>query len=124
MWPVAILLIAVTLFYWISFCITVIAWLKAIPHLCFGNFIRATVWFSIGCGMLFWWTGSDIDFDTWLGGSATIVGLAVIASSLRYLNRIIPPRTKPFKLRRSGYKTPANDNQLISISVVRGPSGA
>ena len=35
------------------------------------NFIRASIWFSIGCGMLFWWQGSDIipdpwDFDKWL----------------------------------------------------------
>ena len=34
--------------------------------------------------MLFWWMGSDIDFDTWLGGSAVIVGMGVIATLLRY----------------------------------------
>jgi hypothetical protein len=117
MWPVAILLIAVVLFYWFSFCLTVIAWLKAISHLCFGNFIRASIWFALGCGGLFWWMGTDIDFDTWLRGSAAIVGVGATATFLRYLNRILPPRTKPFKLRRSGYKTPANDNQFVVFSL-------
>jgi hypothetical protein len=72
--------------------------------------------------MLFWWMGTDIDFDTWLRGSATIVGMGVIATFLRYLNRILPPRNKLFKPRSPigyGPKTPANDNQLISISVIR-----
>ena len=55
MWPVAIVLIAVVLFYWLAFCLTVAAWLKAIVHLCFGNFTRASIYFSIGCGLLFWW---------------------------------------------------------------------
>src|SRR5262249_26223765 len=84
MWPVAILLMAVTLFYWFSFCITVIAWLKALAHLCFGNFVRATIWFSVGCGMLFWWMGTDIDFDTWLRGSAVIVGIGALGTFAGY----------------------------------------
>ena len=65
MWPIAILLMAVVLFYWLAFCLTVAAWLKAIVHLLGGHFIRAALWFSIGCGMLFWWFNEDIDFDTW-----------------------------------------------------------
>jgi hypothetical protein len=114
---IAAFLIPIVLFFWLAFCLTVIAWLKALAHLCFGNFIQATIWFSIGCLMLFWWMGTDIDFDTWLHGSAAIVGMGALATFLRYLNRIRPPHTKPFKLRRSGYKTPANDNQLPMFSL-------
>ena len=29
MWPVVILLVGVVLFYWFSFCLTVVVWLKA-----------------------------------------------------------------------------------------------
>src|SRR6266481_1687088 len=105
MWPVAILLIGVVLFFWLALMGTIWCWLQTIVCLFQGKFIRATIWFSVGCGMLFWWLGTDVDFDTWLRGSATIVGLAVIASLLRYSNRILPPRAKPFKLRRSGSKT-------------------
>src|SRR5262249_59004211 len=105
MWPVAILLMAVTLFYWFSFCITVIAWLKALAHLCFGNFVRATIWFSVGCGMLFWWMGTDIDFDTWLRGSAVIVGIGALGTFARYCSKrkaiqaipTMPAWTPPFE---------------------------
>jgi hypothetical protein len=87
MWPLAILLIGVVLFYWFAFCLSVIAWLKALSHLCFGNFIRAAVWFSVGCGLLFWWTDQDIDFDTWLRGSAAIVCLGALGTCARFYNR-------------------------------------
>src|SRR6516164_2277027 len=73
MWPVAIFLMLVVAFYWGAFYISVVAWLNAIGHLFRGNFIRASIWFSIGVGMLLWWQGSDIipdpwDFDKWLHG--------------------------------------------------------
>jgi hypothetical protein len=41
MWPVTIFLMIVVAFYWAMFCVTVVAFLKAISHLCFGNFTRA-----------------------------------------------------------------------------------
>jgi hypothetical protein len=90
-------LIIVVLFYWSAFCLSIIAWLKAIAHLCFGNFIRGTIWLAIGSGLLFWWTGSDVSFDTWLHGSATIVGLSVLATLLRYSHRATSrsPRAVP-----------------------------
>jgi len=84
MWPVAIFLMAVVLFYWLAFCLTVAAWLKAIVHLLGGHFIRAALWFSIGCGMLFWWFNEDIDFDTWLRGSAVFVGVGALATFVRW----------------------------------------
>ena len=60
----AAFLIPVVLFFWFAFCLTVIAWLKTISHLCLGNFTRAAAWFCVGSGMLFWWFDEDIDFDT------------------------------------------------------------
>jgi hypothetical protein len=76
---IAPVLMGIVLFYWLAFCFTVAAWLKTIVHLLGGNFTRSALWFTIGCGMLFWWTGSDVSFDTWLGGSAMIVGMGVLA---------------------------------------------
>src|SRR6516165_3839542 len=100
MWPVAIFLMAVVLFYWLAFCLTVAAWLKAIVHLLGGHFIRAALWFSIGCGMLFWWFNEDIDFDTWLRGSAVIVGVGVIGTFVRWRKKqqamlSVPASTPP-----------------------------
>ena len=108
---------AIVAFYWVAGCFTIIAWLKAISHLCFGNFTRAASYFCIGCGLLFWWVGTDIDFDTWLGGSYVIVGMGVIATFLRYLKRTLPPRNKPFSPPGFGHKIPANDNQFVVFSL-------
>ena len=92
MWPVAIFLMLVVAFYWGAFYLTVAAWLNAIGHLFRGNFIRASIWFSIGCGMLFWWQGSDVipdpwDFDKWLRGSTVIVGIGALGTFARFYNR-------------------------------------
>jgi len=84
MWPVAIVLIAVVLFFWLAFCVTAWAWLQTIFCLCQLQFVRATIWFSLGSGMLFWWMGSDIDFDTWLHGSVVIVGMGALATFVRW----------------------------------------
>ena len=84
MWPVAIVLIAVVLFYWFSFMFTIWCWLQVILCLCQLQFVRATIWFSLGSGMLFWWMDTDIDFDTWLHGSAVIVGIGALGTFVRY----------------------------------------
>jgi hypothetical protein len=109
MWPVAIFLMLVVAFYWVAFYISVIAWLNAVGHLLRGNFIRASIWFSIGCGMLFWWQGSDVlpdpwDFDKWLHGSAVIVGIGALGTFARFYNRhrraveVVPPFEPPVVL--------------------------
>jgi hypothetical protein len=67
-----------------AFYLTVAAWLNAVGHLFRGNFIRAALWFSIGCGMLFWWFDEDIDFDTRLHGSAVIVGIGALGTFVRW----------------------------------------
>jgi hypothetical protein len=124
MWPVAIFLMAVVLFYWLAFCLTVAAWLKAIIHLLGGHFIRAAIWFSLGSGMIFWWTGSDtipepMDFDTWLRGSAVIVGIGALGTFVRWRKKQQAMQAIPAVPTWTPPKTPANDNQLINISVVR-----
>src|SRR5262249_54978825 len=116
MWPVAIVLMAVVLFYWFSFMFTIWCWLQVIFCLCQLQFVRATIWFSLGSGMLFWWFEKDIDFDMWLRGSAVIVGIGALQTFVRYHTKrhsllaipTIPARTPP--------KTPANDN-LITLFV-------
>jgi hypothetical protein len=92
MWPVAIFLMLVVLFYWLALCLTVAAWLKTIIHLLGGNFIRASIWFSIGCGMMFWWQGTEViphpwDFDAWLRSSSILVGLGALGTFVRYLRK-------------------------------------
>src|SRR5215469_11609775 len=89
MWPVAIFHMLVVAFYWGAFCLTVAAWLNAIGHLFRGHFIRAAIWLSIGCGMMFWWQGTEIiphpwDFDKWLRGSAVIVGIGALGTFVRW----------------------------------------
>jgi hypothetical protein len=96
---IAAFLIPVVLFFWFAFCLTVIAWLKTISHLCFGNFTRAAAWFAIGCGLLFWWMGTDIGFDTWLHGSAMIVGVGALGTFARFYirHRRAAPAVTPFE---------------------------
>jgi hypothetical protein len=85
MWQlIAIVLSAAMLFYLAAFYISVVAWLNAVGHLIKGNFIRAAAWFSIGSGMLFWWMDADIDFETWLRGSAVIVGMGALGTFVRW----------------------------------------
>jgi hypothetical protein len=93
MWQlIAIVLIAIIWFYLGAIYLTVVAWLNTIGHLLQGNFIRAAAWFSIGSGMIFWWTGSGtipepMDFDQWLHGSAVIVGIGALATFARFCHR-------------------------------------
>ena len=100
MWPVAIVLMAVVAFYWVAFYISVIAWLNAIGHLFRGNFIRSALWLSIGCGMLFWWKGTDVipdpwDFDKRLKGSAWVVGFGALAAFVRWRKKQQAMQTIP-----------------------------
>src|SRR6516165_7953151 len=100
MWPLAIFLMLVVAFYWGAFYLTVAAWLNALGHLFRGNFIRASIWFSIGCGMLAWWQGTDVipdpwDFDKWLRGSAVIVGIGALATFVRWRKKQQAMQTIP-----------------------------
>jgi len=106
MWPVTIFLMLVVAFYWGASYISVVAWLNAVGHLFRGNFIRASIWFSIGVGMLLWWQGTDVipdpwDFDKWLKGSAWVVGLGALATFLRWRKKqamsAVPEWTPPIE---------------------------
>ena len=92
MWPLAIFLMLVVAFYWGALYISAVAWLNAIGHLFRGNFIRATLWFSIGIGMLLWWQGTEViphpwDVDAWLRASAWIVGFGALLTFIRFCHR-------------------------------------
>ena len=90
MWQlIAIVLIAIIGFYLGAIYLTVVAWLNAVGHLFRGHFIRASIWFSIGVGMLLWWNGTETiphpwDVDAWLKGSAWVVGLGALATFVRW----------------------------------------
>ena len=122
MWPVTIFLMLVVGFYWFAFYISVIAWLNALGHLFRGNFTRSAIWLSIGCGMLFWWNGSDVipdpwDFDKWLRGSAVIVGIGALGTFVRYHRKRQAMLSVPTMPTWTPPKTPANDNQLPMFSL-------
>ena len=123
MWPVAIALIAVVLFFWLAFCVTVWAWLRTIFCLCQLQFVRATIWFSLGSGMMFWWFDKDIDFDTWLRGSAVIVGIGALGTFVRWRKKqqemqavpTMPEWTPPFE-------APGNIGPIIEVEYKRLPN--
>jgi len=119
MWPVAIFLMAVVLFYWLAFCLTVAAWLKAIVHLLGGNFIRVALWFNLGVFMLFWWYDLPHDWDTMMPGVVFFTGLGALATFVRWHRKHKAMQAMPTMPTRTPPKTPANDNQLISISIIR-----
>jgi len=87
MWPVAIFLMAVVLFYWLAFCLTVAAWLKAIVHLLGGHFIRAALWLNVGVFMLFWWFDKPHDWDTMMPGIVFFTGLGALGTFVRFYRR-------------------------------------
>jgi hypothetical protein len=124
MWPVAILLMLVVGFYWFAFYISVIAWLNALGHLFRGNFTRSAIWLSIGCGMLFWWNGSDVipdpwDFDKWLRSSAVIVGVGALAAFVKWRKKLAMQAT-PTMLTIPTWPTPSgNVVPFIKVKVER-----
>ena len=87
MWPVMIFLVLVVLFYWLAFCLTVAAWLKAIVHLLGGHFIRAALWLNVGVFMLFWWFDKPHDWDTMMPGIVFFTGLGALGTFVRFYRR-------------------------------------
>ena len=84
MWPVAVFLMIVVAFYWIMFCVTIAAWLKALVHLLKGNFIRCALWLNVGGWMLFWWYDRPRSWDDFMPTAAFLVGVGVLAAFMRY----------------------------------------
>src|SRR6516164_1678287 len=81
---IAPVLMAIVLFYWVSFCFTVWAWFQAIVHLCKCQFIRAALWFNAGVFMLFWWFDKPHDWDTMMPGIVVFTGLGALETFVRY----------------------------------------
>src|SRR6266540_355494 len=95
-------LMGIVLFYWLGFCFTIIAWLKAISHLCIGNFIRAALWFNVGVWLLFWWFDKPHDWDSFMPGACFLVGLGALGTFARYCSKrkamlSVPASTPPFE---------------------------
>ena len=117
MWPVAIFLMAVVLFYWLAFCLTVAAWLKALIHLLGGHFIRSALWFNVGVFMLFWWYDKPHDWDTMMPGVVFFTGLGALATFVRWHRKHKAMQAMPTMPTRTPPKTPANDNALPMFSL-------
>jgi len=113
----AAVLIPVVLFFWFAFCLTVWAWLQTIFCLCQLQFIRATIWFSIGSGMLFWWMGTDVSWDEWVRGSAVIVGMGALATFARFCSKRKAMQAVPTMPVWIPPKPSANDNRLVTFSL-------
>jgi|SRR6516162_1089536 len=116
MWPVAVFLMGVVLFYWLAFMGTIWFWANGVFSLCKGHFIRASIWFSLGGGMLLWWQGTEViphpwDFDAWLRGSACFVGLGVILTLLRCFHKFNRERRAGVETRTAGRDTNAKDQR-------------
>ena len=101
MWPVAIFLMLVVLFYWFAFCLTIWAWFKALIHLLGGNFIRSALWFNVGVFMLFWWYDKPHDWDTMMPGVVFFTGLGALATFVRWRKKqamsAVPEWTPPIE---------------------------
>jgi len=106
MWPLAVFLMLVVGFYWFAFMGTIWFCFNGLMSLWAGHFTRASIWFSLGVGMLFWWNGSDVipdpwDFDKWLRGSAVIVGIGALAAFVRWRKKqamsAVPEWTPPIE---------------------------
>jgi hypothetical protein len=98
---IAPVLMAIVLFYWLGFCFTVAAWLKAIVHLLGGNFIRGAIWFNVGTALLLWWFDKWEGWDSFMPGACFFVGLGALGTFARYCSKrkamlAVPASTPPF----------------------------
>jgi hypothetical protein len=122
MWPVAIFLMLVVGFYWFAFMGTIWFCFNGLMALWAGHFIRASIWASLGVGMLFWWQGTEViphpwDVEAWLRGSAVIVGIGALGTFVRYHRKRQAMVSVPTMPTWTPPKTPANDNQLVMFSL-------
>jgi hypothetical protein len=90
----------VVLFYWLAFCGTIWFCFNGLMALWAGHFIRASIWASLGVGMLFWWQGTEViphpwDVEAWLKGSAWVVGLGALATFVRWRKKRQAMQTIP-----------------------------
>ena len=81
---IAPVLMGVVLFYWLAFCFTIWAWLRAIINVCECKFIRTALWFNVGTAMVLWWTDKWESWDAFWPGAAFFVGVGALGTGLRY----------------------------------------
>ena len=117
---IAPVLMALVLFYWLVFCLSVAAWLKALIHLLGGNFIRCALWFNVGVFMLFWWTDKPHDFDTMMPGIVFFTGLGALGTFVRWRKKqqamqAVPAWTAPAE-------TTGNIAPIIEVEYKRLPN--
>jgi len=114
---IAPVLMAVVLFYWLAFCLTITAWLKTIVHLLGGHFIRSALWLNVGVWMLLWWYDKPRDLDSFMPFACFFIGLGALAAFVRWRKKQqamqVIPTTMPTC---TPPKAPANDN-LITLFV-------
>ena len=92
MWPLAIFLMGVVLFYWLAICGTIWFCGNALFALLKGHFIKAMIWACLAYGMFAWWQGTEViphpwDFDEWLRSSAIAIGITIGLVLLFKLNK-------------------------------------
>jgi len=92
MWPLAIFLALVVGFYWFAFMATLWFCFNGLMALWAGHFIRASIWASLGVGMILWWNGTATiphpqDVEAWLQGSAWVVGFGTLLTFTRFCHR-------------------------------------
>ena len=109
-------------FYWFAFMGTIWFCFNGLMALWAGHFIRASIWASLGVGMLFWWQGTEViphpwDVEAWLRGSAVIVGIGALATFVRWRKKQQAMQAVPTMPTWTPPKTPANDNQLVMFSL-------
>ena len=78
---------AVVLFYWLMFCLSLWAWFKTITCLCKCQFIRSAIWWNIAVALLLWWTDKWESWDTFWPGAVFFVGVSVLGTLVRTLVR-------------------------------------
>ena|SRR5215467_4925926 len=97
MWPIAIVVMAIVGFYWFAFWGTILVWLWCLFDLCQGKFIRASIWFCTGFGLLAWWMqDEEVGFEEWKMVSATVIGLTIV----------VVVAYKLYKIRRTVHSVP------------------
>jgi hypothetical protein len=83
---------------------TLWAWVCAVSNLLQGKFTRAAIWFSLGCGGLFWWFDEPVSFDEWWQASIMFVTLGALGTFVSFYNRhrqaaqtVTPSEPAPFE---------------------------
>ena len=89
---VAIPIMGAVLWLWLAFCGTVWCSFNCLMALWAGKFIRATIWGCMAAAGFFWWRQENWipdphQFDTWLKGSAGIVGIVGFFTLLNYFQK-------------------------------------